>query len=121
MDLGSNLATDNALNLPGTGCCVVVSTPRFGSPWRVQRAWSWKGVDIQLGMAIDSTKATLAVKRRLACEMVKYCSSAIHEMMTCKPLFYNICCRGCLVLNDRKQRHFVKKGRYSAPSSKTKQ
>ncbi|XP_058090249.1 uncharacterized protein LOC131236808 isoform X2 [Magnolia sinica] len=30
------------------------------------------GVDIQLGMAIDSTKATLAVKRRLACEMVKY-------------------------------------------------
>ncbi|TQD94206.1 hypothetical protein C1H46_020158 [Malus baccata] len=34
--------------------------------------WSDLGVDIQLGMAIDSTKATLAVKRRLACEMVKY-------------------------------------------------
>ncbi|XP_010248876.1 PREDICTED: uncharacterized protein LOC104591623 isoform X2 [Nelumbo nucifera] len=31
-----------------------------------------QGVDIQLGMAIDSTKATIAVKRRLACEMVKY-------------------------------------------------
>jgi len=31
----------------------------------------FQGVDIQLGMAIDSTKATLAVKRRLACEMVK--------------------------------------------------
>lgn len=31
-----------------------------------------QGVDIQLGMAIDSAKATLAVKRRLACEMVKY-------------------------------------------------
>ncbi|XP_038976086.1 uncharacterized protein LOC120107015 isoform X1 [Phoenix dactylifera] len=31
-----------------------------------------QGVDIQLGMAIDSPKATLAVKRRLACEMVKY-------------------------------------------------
>ncbi|KAL5993378.1 hypothetical protein ACLOJK_014302 [Asimina triloba] len=30
------------------------------------------GVDIQLGMAIDSMKATLAVKRRLACEMVKF-------------------------------------------------
>ncbi|XP_052110316.1 uncharacterized protein LOC107466482 [Arachis duranensis] len=29
-----------------------------------------QGVDIQLGMAIDSTKATLAVKRRLACKMV---------------------------------------------------
>ncbi|WOL16876.1 hypothetical protein Cni_G25664 [Canna indica] len=29
-------------------------------------------VDIQLGMAIDSPKATLAVKRRLACEMVNY-------------------------------------------------
>ncbi|XLS71952.1 hypothetical protein HN51_028817, partial [Arachis hypogaea] len=28
-----------------------------------------QGVDIQLGMAIDSTKATLAVKRRLACKM----------------------------------------------------
>ncbi|OAY67468.1 hypothetical protein ACMD2_25304 [Ananas comosus] len=31
-----------------------------------------QGVDIQLGMAIDSPKATLAVKRRLACEMAKY-------------------------------------------------
>jgi hypothetical protein len=27
---------------------------------------------MQLGLAIDSPKATLAVKRRLACEMVKY-------------------------------------------------
>ncbi|KAH7689978.1 BRO1 domain-containing protein [Dioscorea alata] len=32
--------------------------------------------DIQLGMAIDSPKATLAVKRRLACEMVKYWDEA---------------------------------------------
>ncbi|KAF9616604.1 hypothetical protein IFM89_030773 [Coptis chinensis] len=31
-----------------------------------------QGVDIQLGMAIDSIKATLVVKRRLSCEMVKY-------------------------------------------------
>ncbi|KAJ4709951.1 BRO1 domain containing protein [Melia azedarach] len=31
-----------------------------------------QGVDIQLGMAIDSIKATLAVKRRFACELVKY-------------------------------------------------
>lgn len=31
-----------------------------------------QGVDIQLGMAIDSVKATTAVKRRLACEMVTY-------------------------------------------------
>ncbi|XP_020593671.1 uncharacterized protein LOC110033869 [Phalaenopsis equestris] len=30
-----------------------------------------QGVDLQLGLAIDSPKATLAVKRRLACEMVK--------------------------------------------------
>ncbi|KAK2367378.1 hypothetical protein P8452_55722 [Trifolium repens] len=30
-----------------------------------------QGVDIQLGMATDSAKATLAVKRRLACEMLK--------------------------------------------------
>ncbi|KAH9289825.1 hypothetical protein KI387_033942 [Taxus chinensis] len=31
-----------------------------------------QGVDIQLGLAIDNAKATLAVKRRLACEEVKY-------------------------------------------------
>lgn len=31
-----------------------------------------QGVDIQLGLAIDNVKATLAVKRRLACEKVKY-------------------------------------------------
>ncbi|KAL2325338.1 hypothetical protein Fmac_024396 [Flemingia macrophylla] len=40
-----------------------------------------KGVDIQLGMAIDSTKATLAVKRRLACEMVKYWQQAQDNIM----------------------------------------
>lgn len=31
-----------------------------------------QGVELQLGMAIDCPKATLAVKRRLACEKVKY-------------------------------------------------
>ncbi|KAL5982991.1 hypothetical protein ACLOJK_017071 [Asimina triloba] len=35
-----------------------------------------EAVDIQLGIAIDSAKATLAVKRRLACEMVKYWNQA---------------------------------------------
>ncbi|KAF2302344.1 hypothetical protein GH714_034166 [Hevea brasiliensis] len=30
-----------------------------------------QGVDVQLGMAIDSVKATMAVKRRLACEMAQ--------------------------------------------------
>ncbi|CAO2046740.1 unnamed protein product [Urochloa humidicola] len=30
-----------------------------------------QGVDMQLGLAIDNPKATLAVKRRLACEMTK--------------------------------------------------
>ncbi|XP_030938529.1 uncharacterized protein LOC115963600 [Quercus lobata] len=40
-----------------------------------------QGVDIQLGMAIDSTKATLAVKRRLACEMVKYWQQAQDNLM----------------------------------------
>ncbi|KAK1388089.1 BRO1 domain-containing protein [Heracleum sosnowskyi] len=44
-----------------------------------------QGVDIQLGLAIDSTKATLAVKRRLACEMVKYWQQA-HENITSIPL-----------------------------------
>uniref|UniRef100_A0A1D1Y1C4 DNA-directed RNA polymerase subunit beta n=1 Tax=Anthurium amnicola TaxID=1678845 RepID=A0A1D1Y1C4_9ARAE len=37
-----------------------------------------QGVDIQLGMAIDSPKATLAVKRRLACEMVE-CWDQAHD------------------------------------------
>ncbi|KAJ4974261.1 hypothetical protein NE237_007435 [Protea cynaroides] len=40
-----------------------------------------QSVDIQLGMAIDSTKATLAVKRRLACEMVKYWDQALANIM----------------------------------------
>ncbi|XP_022994275.1 uncharacterized protein LOC111490057 isoform X1 [Cucurbita maxima] len=40
-----------------------------------------QGVDIQLGMAIDSTKATLAVKRRLSCEMVKYWQQAQDNIM----------------------------------------
>lgn len=30
-----------------------------------------QAIDVQLGLAIDSPKATLAVRRRLACEMVK--------------------------------------------------
>ncbi|XP_078427389.1 uncharacterized protein LOC144699923 [Wolffia australiana] len=33
-------------------------------------------VDVQLGIAIDSPKATLAVKRRLACEMAKHWQQA---------------------------------------------
>ena len=42
MVLNLNPATDDTLNLPGVGCCGLVSTLRFGSPWRVLRAWSWK-------------------------------------------------------------------------------
>ena len=38
----SNFATDDTLNLLGTGCCWVVSTSRIGSPWRVFRVWPWK-------------------------------------------------------------------------------
>lgn len=44
-----------------------------------------QAVDIQLGMAIDSAKATMAVKRRLACEMVKYWHQA-EENLTNLPL-----------------------------------
>lgn len=40
-----------------------------------------QGVDIQLEMAIDSPKATLAVKRRLACEMVKYWQQALDSIL----------------------------------------
>ena len=42
MVLGLNFVTDNTLNLPGAGCYGTVSAPRFGSPWRVLRAWPWK-------------------------------------------------------------------------------
>ncbi|GAA0152024.1 hypothetical protein LIER_10611 [Lithospermum erythrorhizon] len=40
-----------------------------------------QAVDIQLGLAIDSSKATLAVKRRLACEMVKCWQQAQDNIM----------------------------------------
>lgn len=33
-----------------------------------------QGVEMQLGLAIESEKATLSVKRRLACEEVSYFS-----------------------------------------------
>ena len=42
MVVGLNPATDDTLNLPNAGCCGAISTPRFGSPWRVLRAWPWK-------------------------------------------------------------------------------
>ena len=42
MVLNSNPTTDDTLNLPNVGCCGVVSTLRFGSSWRVLRAWPWK-------------------------------------------------------------------------------
>ncbi|KAK3155724.1 hypothetical protein QOZ80_2BG0206770 [Eleusine coracana subsp. coracana] len=44
-----------------------------------------QAIDVQLGLAIDSPKATLAVKRRLACEMVK-CWQQAHEIMEDLPL-----------------------------------
>ncbi|KAE8672665.1 Detected protein of unknown function [Hibiscus syriacus] len=44
-----------------------------------------QGVEIQLGMAIVSVKATLAVKRGLACQMVKYWHQA-HEFIKDLPL-----------------------------------
>ncbi|XP_020241938.1 uncharacterized protein LOC109820215 isoform X2 [Asparagus officinalis] len=44
-----------------------------------------QGIDIQLGMAIDSPKATLAVKRRLACEMFK-CWQQAQDSITRLPI-----------------------------------
>ena len=35
MILSSNLTIDDTLNLPGIGCSKVVSTLRFGFPWKV--------------------------------------------------------------------------------------
>ncbi|WOL09827.1 hypothetical protein Cni_G18580 [Canna indica] len=42
-------------------------------------------VDIQLGMAIDSAKPTLAVKRRLACEMANYWNQAENNITKLNP------------------------------------
>uniref|UniRef100_A0A453S418 BRO1 domain-containing protein n=4 Tax=Aegilops tauschii subsp. strangulata TaxID=200361 RepID=A0A453S418_AEGTS len=44
-----------------------------------------QAIDIRLGLAIDSPKATLAVKRSLACEMVK-CWQQAHESIADIPL-----------------------------------
>ncbi|KAL5212272.1 hypothetical protein ABZP36_023119 [Zizania latifolia] len=44
-----------------------------------------QAIDVQLGLAIDSPKATLAVKRRLACEMVE-CWQQAHESIADLPL-----------------------------------
>jgi hypothetical protein len=41
-----------------------------------------QGVDMQLGLAIENPKATLAVKRRLACEMVKYWQQVLPLSLT---------------------------------------
>ncbi|KAI4348362.1 hypothetical protein L6164_009094 [Bauhinia variegata] len=37
-----------------------------------------QGTEIQLGLAVESQKATLSVKRRLACEQLVYCIQAYH-------------------------------------------
>ena len=42
MVLGSNLTTNDTLNLPNVSYYKVVNTPKFGSPRRVLRAWLWK-------------------------------------------------------------------------------
>ncbi|KAL6911877.1 hypothetical protein ACP4OV_000682 [Aristida adscensionis] len=44
-----------------------------------------QGVDMQLGLAIDNPKATLAVKRRLACEMIK-CWQQVKDSIPDLPL-----------------------------------
>ena len=48
------------------------SLSQIGFPFCLISFLMMQVVDIQLGMAIDSIQATMAVKRRLACEMVKY-------------------------------------------------
>ena len=60
-----------------------------------------QAIDVQLGLAIDSPKATLAVKRRLACEMVK-CWQQVRidsiSMLVLSCIFFWLCvswlCRG---------------------------
>ncbi|KAF8118091.1 hypothetical protein N665_0006s0091 [Sinapis alba] len=43
-----------------------------------------QGTEIQLGLAVDSQKATLSVKRRLACEQVIYFSQAYQCLSGCQ-------------------------------------
>ncbi|CAH8292319.1 unnamed protein product [Eruca vesicaria subsp. sativa] len=43
-----------------------------------------QGTEIQLGLAVDSQKATLSVKRRLACEQVIYFSQAYQCLSGCE-------------------------------------
>ncbi|KAH0457257.1 hypothetical protein IEQ34_015164 [Dendrobium chrysotoxum] len=56
-----------------------------GKLWALCMQALGQGVDLQLGLAIDSPKATLAVKRRLACEMVK-CWQQAQDHITQLPL-----------------------------------
>ncbi|ANM70997.1 Endosomal targeting BRO1-like domain-containing protein [Arabidopsis thaliana] len=43
-----------------------------------------QGTEIQLGLAVDSQKATLSVKRRIACEQVIYFTQAYHCLSSCE-------------------------------------
>ena len=56
-----------------------------------------QAIDVQLGLAIDSPKATLAVKRRLACEMVK-CWQQVRidsiSMLVLSCIFFGCVCPG---------------------------
>ncbi|KAK4603165.1 hypothetical protein RGQ29_011939 [Quercus rubra] len=42
-----------------------------------------QGTEIQLGLAVECQKATLSVKRRLACEELSYFSQAYHRLSEC--------------------------------------
>jgi len=46
-----------------------------------------QGVEIQLGLAIENVKASVAVKRRLACEQVKYWLQ-VNPLFSLKPYIY---------------------------------
>lgn len=49
-----------------------------------------QSVDIQLGMAMESPRATLAVKRRLSCEMAKCWHQVVRHSnpFTCENLYF---------------------------------
>lgn len=51
-------------------------------------------------MAIDSTKATLAVKRRLACEMVKYWQQVQMQKILPQNIVSIVEVYGCVLLNN---------------------
>lgn len=47
-----------------------------------------QGTEIQLGLAVECPKATMSVKRRLACEQLSYFSQVCNSTLSMKYVFF---------------------------------